>query len=306
MAVSLLEYQNQASTPMMQGIVQVVTNESVFMRRLNFVEITEFTYRYNRQQTLGGIAFRNFNQTYTADTGVVNPETESLRIFGGSVATDRQLAKGPTGTRVRSNNIASKMKKAALFFDKYVIDGDTASSSAQFDGLNVRLTGNQVISAGTNGAALTLAMLDQAIDRVVGGESNKIIVCNKAVRRKITTLVVAAAGGAAVLDVGSQKTSYNGVPIEVLDEDGDENAILGFDETQGNSSVATSLYVLRLGSSTDGEYLQGIVRNTGAGMVEHVDYGEQLGVYNDLVEGVMGIGVFHPRSGCRIKGILDS
>jgi hypothetical protein len=55
---------------MRAGIVQVVTNESVFLRRLNFVETTEFAYRYNRQQTLGGIAFRNINQTYTADTGV--------------------------------------------------------------------------------------------------------------------------------------------------------------------------------------------------------------------------------------------
>jgi hypothetical protein len=30
--------------------------------------------------------------------------------------------------------------------------------------------------------------------------------------------------------------------------------------------------------------MQGIVRNTGGGMIEHVDYGERSGVYDDLVE----------------------
>ncbi len=98
-------------------------------------------------------------------------------------------------------------------------------------------------------------------------------------------------------------TEYNGTPIEVIDEDGDENAILGFDETCGNSAVTTSLYVYRPGSDTDGEFVQGLV---GSGMIDHIDYGERNGLFDDLIEANMGLAMFHPRAACRIKGITNA
>jgi hypothetical protein len=78
-------------------------------------------------------------------------------------------------------------------------------------------------------------------------------------RRKITSLVVASAGGAAVLDVGKQLTEYNGVPIEVLDEDGDEAAILDFTRPRAQQRHHQPIYCIRPGSDTDGEYVQGLV-----------------------------------------------
>jgi hypothetical protein len=301
-AINLIEYANRVTAPMRRGLVQKITNESVFLRILRFVPCDPLLgYRYNRRDTLGGIAFRGLNESYTADTGVINPQVEMPAIMGGEVDTDRQIIATPRGQDVRADNIAAKVKKTGLFYDKYCVDGDPATNPKQFYGLNARLTGNQVISAGTNGATLTLSMVDDAIDRVVGTTaSEKRIVCNKFVRRKITSLVVAAAGGAAVLDVGKQLTEYNGVPIEVLDEDGDEAAILGFDETQGSSNVCSSLYVVRPGSDIEGEYLQGLV---GSSMIEHEDQGVRGTTYIDLIEAALGIAMFHPRAACRVKGI---
>lgn len=302
MAISLTDFVNQTDQPMRAGLVQKITNESLFMRRLRFIQVDGFSYRYNRQETLGGIAFRNVNESYTNDVGVVNPLNENLAILGGEVRSDRQLVQGQ-GAKVRANNIMAKVRKAGLFYDKYVIDGDPGVDPKQFYGLNPRLTGDQVIAAGVNGAALTLAMVDEALDKVVGTNGGKVIVCNKVVRRKITTLAVAAAGGASVLDVGNQRVSYNGADIEVIDEDGDEAAILGFDETQGSSNVTTSLYVIRLGSDTDEEYVQGLI---GPNPLEHVDVGLMGTYYSDIVEARTGLAMFHPRSACRLKGILNA
>lgn len=300
MAEKLTNVMAQTQDPMKRGLVQKITNVSLFLRLFHFITVTTgFAYRYNRQETLGGIAFRGLNETYTADTGIVNPLIETLAIMGGSATTDRILIK-QGGQAARANTIGSKVKKAGLFYDKYVIDGDPAVDPKQFYGLNARLTGNQVITAGANGAALTLSMVDDAIDRVVG-TSGKVIVCNKVTRRKLTALVLASAGGAAVLDVGKQVTEYNGIPVELLDEDGDEAAILGEDETMGASAVTSSLYVIRLGQEDDGEYVQGL---RGADGIEQVPYGERSGVVEDLVEGLLGLAVFHPRSACRVKGIL--
>src|SRR4051812_29700668 len=91
MAISLLDFMNQTQQPMRRGIVQEITNESIFLKMLNFVSVDGFAYTYNRQKTLGGIAFRGLNESYTNDVGVVNPQVETLAIFGGEVRTDRQL-----------------------------------------------------------------------------------------------------------------------------------------------------------------------------------------------------------------------
>src|SRR5215212_7089218 len=225
MALTLLDFANQTQTPLKRGVVQEITNESVFLKALRFVPVDGFAYTYNRQKTLGGIAFRGLNESYTNDTGVINPQVETLSIFGGEVRTDRQIV-NKQGDAARANAIAAKVKKAGLFFDRYVIKGDPAVDPLQFYGLNARLTGSQVLSTGTNGGPVTLDLLDLALDSVVGSNSRKIIVCNKGVRRRITTLVRDSAGGATLSDVGPQVREYDGAPVYALDEDGDETPIL--------------------------------------------------------------------------------
>lgn len=302
MALSLIDFTNQTQNPLKRGLVQEITNESVFLRRLHFVPVDGFAYQYNRQKTLGGIAFRGLNESYTNDTGLVNPQVETLSIFGGEVRTDRQLV-NKQGDQVRANAIAAKVKKAGLFFDRFVIKGDPAVNPNQFYGLNYRLTGAQVLVTGANGGPLSLDLLDTALDAVAGSNDRKVIVCNKVVRRKITSLIRAAAGGAAMSEIGPQAREYDGAPIEVIDEDGDESPILAFDETQGSSSVTTSLYVIRPGGDVDGEHVQGLV---GADLIEHVAVGLQGTYFTDIVEANMGLGMFHPRAACRVKGITNA
>jgi hypothetical protein len=80
-----------------------------------------------------------------------------------------------------------------------VIDGDPATDAQAVHGLNARLTGNQVISAGHQRRTdRRWRRSNQAIDRSSGDNGQKIIVCNKFVRRKITSLLLSSAGGAAV------------------------------------------------------------------------------------------------------------
>ena len=147
-------------------------------------------------------------------------------------------------------------------------------------------------------------MLDRALDAVPGGNDRKFIVCNKRVRRKITALVRVAAGGSAISEIGPQIREYDGAPIEVLDEDGDESPILPFTEVQGASGPATtSLYVVRPGTESDGSYVQGLI---GARLIEHVAVGLLGTYYSDIVEANMGLGMFHSRAACRVKGITNA
>src|ERR671920_147397 len=200
MALTLLDFANQTQTPLKRGVVQEITNESVFLRRLRFIPVDGFAYQYNRQVSLGGIAFRGINESYTNDAGVINPQVETLSIFGGEVRTDRQIV-NKQGDVVRAGAIAAKVKKAGLFFDRYVIKGDPATSPLQFYVLNARLTGDQVITTDVDGGAL---------DRVPGSNDRKFIVCNKAVRRAITAQVRSVSGNALMANVGPQLFEYAG------------------------------------------------------------------------------------------------
>src|SRR5690349_18950161 len=134
-AGSLLDFVNQTDDPMRKGLVQKITNENIFLKLLRFVPVQGFTYSYAEQATLGGIAFRGINEQYTADKGVVNPKVESLSPFGGVVETDWQLAQLAGGV-ARTNAILAKTRKAGLYFDRMVIDGNPDVVAKSFWGLN--------------------------------------------------------------------------------------------------------------------------------------------------------------------------
>jgi hypothetical protein len=300
MAISLVQFAAQTRSPMKKGVVQKVTNESEFLKRFMFIPVDGFSYEYNRQDTLGGVGFRGINESYTPDIGVINPQIERLAILGGAVQTDYQIV-NKQGDVVRANAIAQKVRKVGLQYDLNVLKGDPAVNPKAFFGLNNRLVGSQVIDAG---GTLTLALIDQTIDQTVGaGTQGKILVCNKYVRRRITALLRPQAIGAATTQeaAGSQQvTTYNDVPIVVLDEDGDENPILSETETYNGHANTTSLYCIRLGSDTDGEYVQGLI---GGQMVDHLAVGLLGTYYLDIVEANIGLAVFHPRGATRLAGI---
>lgn len=307
MAISLAEFvKQQNQPPKKRALVQKITNESVFLKRLRFIPVDGYTYNYGEMTTLGGIAFRTLNGDYPDEAksvGVVNPKIETVSIFGGEVTTDRNMMGTPSGQSVRSSRVMAKVKNAGLFYDKYVIDGDPAVDGKQFYGLNARLTGDNVIYCGDNGGAITLDILDQALDFVVGSNNQKVIVCNKATRRAITRRIRESAGGMGKTDVAGQAMEYDGAPIEVIDEDGDASPILGEDETRGSSNVTCSLYIIRPGSDTDGEYVQGLVNSK---MVEQEAQGVRGTQHIDLVEAGMGLAVFHHRAAIRVAGILPA
>lgn len=299
-AISLIDFQNQTQDKMRRGLVQKITNESIFLKLLRFISVDGFTYQYGEQTALGSIAFRGINQQYTADVGVVNPKYETLSVFGGEIDTDRQLA-GLRGGAARVNAILAKTRKAGLFYDAMCINGDPATTEKSFYGLKARLTGNQLLNCGTNGGALTLAKVDALIDAVVGPNNKKVLIMNKQDRRALKALSLAAVGGAVLNDVGGSLPAYDNVKIEVLDEDGDEQPILAKTETWGSSSVTSSMYCIRPGEDPEGEFVQGLI---GSKTIEHEGQGPRGTTVVDIVEMLGGLAVFHGRAAARLAAIL--
>jgi hypothetical protein len=198
-----------------------------------------------------------------------------------------------------------KAKAASLFFTWCFFKGDSETNPKAFDGLENRLTGDQVLDMGSSagGDTLTLAKLDELIDAVIGGPD--VLFMNKTLRRKVNALVRAT--GAAIETVndsfGRQINAYAGVPIGIIENDHEDNPILGFTEANpgGGSDVGASIYACRFG---EGEYLSGLQ----AGEMDVIDLGLYGGgvAYRTLIEWICSIACFHSRSAARLRGITNA
>ncbi len=302
--LTLLEAAKLVQDPLQRGVISIFPRSSPVLERLPFFNVNGQAYKYNIEQTMPGIAFRDINESYTADTGVVNPAVEALYIMGGLSKVDRALIK----TQGNINNLRAiydgrKAKAAALTYTLKFFKGDNEADPKEFDGLQKRLTGDQVIDAGSTsgGDTLTLDMLDELLDAVQGGAD--VIFCNKVTRRKISALVRAA--GQAIETVsdsfGRQLTAYAATPIGVIEEDKDGNQILPFTEENpgGGTAASTSIYAVRFGLA---EYVSGLQ----AGSMDVLDQGLQGTFYQTLIEWICGLGVFHPKAAARLQGIKNA
>jgi hypothetical protein len=306
MSLTLLEAAKLSQTPLQRGVIEVFPRTSPVLERLPFLDVASDSYKYNQEEALPGIAFRGIGEGYKESTGVINPVTETLAILGGVSDVDRALVKTQGNINdLRAIHDGLKAKAAALFYTKNFFRGNTDEDPKGFDGLEKRLTGGQVIDAGSSsgGDALTLPKLDELIDAVAGGPD--VLFMSKTMRRKVNTLIRAANQAIETVSdsFGRMIMAYAGVPIAVIENDEADDPILGFDEAApgGGSSVSTSIYAVRFGAK---EYVSGLQ----CGKIDVIDMGLYSGgtAYRTLVEWIVGMAVFHPRAAARLQGIKNA
>lgn len=285
------------------AIIEIYAQNSDILQYLPFDDIPGNAYKYNREETLPGIAFRGVNEAYSESTGVLNPITEPLVIAGGDLDVDKFIV-DTMGQSQRSVHEAMKVKALSLNWTKTFIKGDQQTEPREFDGIQVRCTGNQVINNGTDsgGTALSLAKLDELIDAV---NEPQYLIMNKALRRKLTQAARTYTVGGFITytqdQFGRTQTVYNDLPILIADEDNEGNQILPFTEAAyTGSSVTSSVYCVSFG---DGK-LMGLQN----GGIDVRDIGEldTKPAYRTRVEWYNGISVRHGKSVARLRYIKDA
>lgn len=298
--LTITEWTKLNPTPLASGVVQIFAENNPVLALMPFANVAGNSYRYNREEALPGIAFRDFNEGYVESTGIVNPLTEKLTIIGGDSDYDVAQIKMGVGTNdTRAVHDSMKAKALSLEWLKTFFHGNTNDNAKAFDGLNVRVTGDQVLSAGTNGNTLSFAMLDELTDAVSGGTS--AVFLNKRLIRDYRALLRAAPGNAAetimVPNFGQPAITYNGVPLLPIEEGADGNPILPFNETQGSATTTSSIYAVRFGPDA----LSGI--QTGPVDVRDLGEIETKPAYRTRVEWYSGLCIKHPRAVARLKGV---
>ena len=298
MAFTLIEYAKTTENPRVSAVVEEFARTSVVLELLPFKEVIGSAFTYAKEERLPGIAFRELNAAYDESTGVINPQTEHMKIMGGDADTDKALLKWEKnpGER-RASDVMMKAKAAALYFTKIFFDGDESSAATQFDGLNIRLTGDQLIYGGTDGGDLTLNFMHRIMDAVKG--TPDVLFMGKKFRRQLDNLAESSTIISTEFDAfGRRVEMFDGVRIGIVEEDNDDNTILDFDETRGNSDVTASMYPVRFGVD---EFVCGVQTEA----LEVVDLGElqEKSCFRFRIEWLMTIAIFHSKSAARLAGI---
>ena len=295
MALTLLEASKLETGDVYKaGIYAKFAETSDILRALPFEGIAGNSLKYNVEETLPGVGFRGVNESFTESTGIINPQVESLTIAGGDLDVDKFIVDTMGGDQ-RTIQEAMKIKALSLAWTRTFIKGDNESDPREFDGLQVRLTGDALIANGD--AGLSLAKLDEAIDAVDGAN---YLMMSKSVRRRLTVAARTAAVGGDISytidEFGRQVTKYNDIPILIVDKDNNNTDILGYTET----SSTTSIYIVNFG--------EGMVQGLQNGSMDVRDLGELEGkpAFRTRVEWYSGMGVFAPKSAARLAGITDA
>jgi len=152
----------------------------------------------------------------------------------------------------------------------------------------------QVIEAGGNGATLTLSMLDQLIDKVLGGKPDLMLMSRRS-RRKINALSRAA--GAYLQterdDFGRFIELYNGIPIGVNDWVLDT-------QTVGSSTDCSTIYAFQMGEGA----LCGL-SSPGLIQVERVGQLESYDAIRTRIKWYCGLALFSEIKLGRLIGVRD-
>jgi hypothetical protein len=315
MALTLAQAAAASTNQLAAGVMETLVPNSPFLEQLNFDTIEGNAYQYNSEATLSGAEFRAVNAGYAESTGTFTSATESLVILGGDADVDRFIQ------QTRSNlidqmqtQVRMKAKAVAFKFNDAFVNGDTAVDANSFNGLKKRLTGSQVISAGTNGIPIVgnggtdiQAFFDQ-LDQLLAAVPNaSLLVANAAVlarfrsaSRRLTSGGIGFVNGA----LGQVTMTYNNIPIVDAGKKADGTSIIPQTETQGTSNIASSIYAVSFGGGLNDP---GVVGLTNGGV--QVDPPRQLETkpaWRSRIEWYCGLALFGTQPAARLTGVLAS
>jgi hypothetical protein len=309
MALTLVQAAAQSTDQLSAGVVRTLVPASFLLDRLNFETIEGNAFKYYKDATLPGAEFRAVNAAYAESTGTLATATESLVILGGDADVDRYLQL--TRSNVldqRATQIEMKARAVAHKFNDSFVNGDVAVDANSFDGLKKRITGAQLISSGTNGAAINTdsttrqAFFDRLDELIAAVPDVDMFVTNANVLSKFRSAARRETMATSTVDtLGRTVDTYNNIPIVDIGNKADGTPIIPQTETQGTSTDAASIYAVHFGAGAPD---QGVVGLTNGGL-QVMDLGqlETKPVLRTRIEWFVGLALFGPKPAARLSGV---
>ena len=173
MALLLAEAAKLSTDTLQRGVIETIIYDSPILQTLPFMTIEGNSYKYNQENTLGSADFYGVNAVWAESAATFTQQSATLAILGGDADVDNFIQRTLSNIQdQRAVQVAKKSKAVRQKFESTFVVGTVAGDPNSFNGVGALITNaNQIVTAGANGAALTLAMLDDLIDRVKGGQA---------------------------------------------------------------------------------------------------------------------------------------
>ena len=277
-SVTLAESAKLALNDLVAGVIENVITVNKMYELVPFDGISGNALAYNRENALGNVVAAEVGDAIASDG--VNPIDSSTD--GTAPATFSQVTSSLTtiigdayvngliqATRSDINDqvavqVASKAKHCGRVWQHMLING--SGTAPQFTGLINLCASGQKVDTGTNGSALSFAILDELIDLVVDKDGEVDYLCMPARTLRTYFSLLRGLGGASIGDTvelpsGAKVPAYRGIPIF-------RNDYIPTNVTKGSSSNTTYVFG---GTFDDGSRQHGI-----AGLTSEKDAGIQI------------------------------
>lgn len=298
-----VEAEHLSNNQLISGVIEQIIDRDDLFSILPFVKTDGKAYIYNRENSLGTADWLDPNDAVGESAGTFTEVVAKLRILAGDVDVDKflQQTMGDTNDQM-AIQIATKAKTIGREFHKVLATGNATTLPKTFDGLAqlaVQAGGTQTVSAGTNGNALTLTMLDELCDAVPHGAD--VLVMRRGTIRAFRALLRATYGTDAVMQMlenfGRPMLTHNGIPVIM-------NEFLSGTETQGTHVADTcSVYALRM-NELDG--LHGLYGGDNAGVVvENIGTVQNKDATRIRLKWYTGLALKSTRSIGRLQGVTN-
>jgi hypothetical protein len=311
MALNLIEAAKLSQDPVQRFVINEFAQGEI-LGSLPFENEEGSGVHYNRVDELPAVGFRALNEAFDEGTGIINPQSEAFRFYGGDLDVDRSIVqlKGQEG-RVAHEQL--KIEALRLGWEYQFIKGDSAADPRGFDGLQKRVTGSQLLTMNTtNGGPLSLNKLDELCSQIERSGGESYLLMGRKMKDRLTAASRATGVGGFIRyeqdEFGRKLPFYDGMPILI---DSLSNPVLGFTEASPDgtsNTVCTSIYAVTLGP----RMLTGIQgRNDGApgGFgISARDLGEidAKPVFRTRVDWHCSFAIYNGYSVARLAGITNA
>lgn len=263
MPITLAEASKNVQDDLQMGVIDEFRKSNWILNHLTFDDAVSPTgggatptYSYTRLKTQPTAQFRAVNTEYTPSEVTKERHSVDIKVFGGSYQIDRVIANmGGIVSEVELQQ-AQKIKAAQALFNDTFVNGDSATDTNAFDGIEKALAGSSTeYNKGDTAIDLStsqmvtdnfqyfLDMLDEFL-RGLDGEPSFIAGNTKLISKLRACARRAAMYQTTKTDWGTQVESYGTIPfVDLGAKPGTNDDVVSTDTTKG----VTSLYVARLG-----------------------------------------------------------
>ena len=285
MALTIVEAAKLSLGVLEQGLIEESVKHSALLEMLPMLSIVGKDYSYNRENALPSVSWRAPGDTWTESSATFTKVTTEVKILGGDVDVDKFLQTVYADVNdQRAIQLMEKMKAETFELERAFFYGDDSSNPSEPDGLHASVaTGQQVhVGSSTTGAALTIAKLDEMLDKERLGAFD-ILFMTRAVRRRLSQYLTSIGSSfPREADMfGRMMETYKGIRID------------GNDHLSQAETIASDAYALAVGGATSTVFavrfnimngVHGLVSGSRLLEVEHFEKLEEKDATRDRIK----------------------